>query len=452
MLRGKLPQLTKPWLEITIHPFSADFLYMFRYDAPLPAPSSSNLRRLLVLRSFVVGGLLLAGALAIRLLELPLPLPPLLTVIGLLVLVNLVTWWRLHRPWPVADSEFFAQLLVDVFAITVLLYYTGGSTNPLVSFYLVPMVIAAITLPAAYTWAMAGFTTSCYTLLMFNYHPLMPKNGDYSTAIYLHLTGMWLTFVLSAFLIAFFVVRMSHTIRERDHQLAVAREETLRNERIIALGTLAAGAAHELGTPLSTMAVVTRELQREYGENPELAEDLQVLREQVNSCKQILSSLLASAGQARLEDAAAVALDAYFDEVLEKWRLMRPGVTATTAWHGPRPAPHIMADPTLGQALLNLLNNAADASPDSVEIEGNWDEAEIRLRILDRGPGLSPEAERLAGQPFFTTKGHGTGIGLFLSNATIERLGGKVALLNRENGGAVTEVRLPLTKLLKGLA
>jgi two-component system sensor histidine kinase RegB len=131
---------------------------------------------------------------------------------------------------------------------------------------------------------------------------------------------------------------------------------------------------------------------------------------------------------------------------------MRPGVTATAAWHGPCPAPHITADLTLGQALLNLLNNAADASPDRVEIEGYWDEAEIRLRILDRGPGLSPEAERCAGQPFFTTKGHGTGIGLFLSNATIERLGGRVTLLNREGGGAVTEVRLPLTKLLKGSA
>ncbi len=421
-------------------------------SSPPLMPSASNLRRVFLLRSIEIGALALVVVLARRVLALPLPELPIAAVIGALALVNLLTWWRLRQPWPVTDGEFFAQLLVDVFAITVLLYYAGGSTNPLVSFYLVPLVIAAITLPAAYTWAMAGFTTSCYTLLMFNYHPLMPKNGDYSTAIYLHLTGMWLTFVLSAFLIAFFVVRMSHAIRERDHQLAVAREETLRNERIIALGTLAAGAAHELGTPLSTMAVVTRELQREYGENPGLAEDLQVLREQVDSCKRILSSLLASAGQARLEDAAGVALDAYFDEVLEKWRLMRPGVTATAAWHGPRPAPHITADLTLGQALLNLLNNAADASPDSVEIEGHWDEAEIRLRILDRGPGLSPEAERRAGQPFFTTKGHGTGIGLFLSNATIERLGGKVALLNREDGGAVTEVRLPLTKLLKGSA
>ena len=424
---------------------------MFGPDAPMMALPTSNLRRIFLLRSIEIAGLLLAIVLARHVLELPLPLPPIAAVIGLLGLVNLFTWWRLRQVWPVADGEFFAQLLVDVVAITVLLFYCGGSTNPLVSFYLVPLVIAAITLPAAYTWAMALLTAGCYTLLMFNYYPLMPKSGDFSTAIYLHLTGMWMTFVLSAFLIAFFVVRMASTIRERDRQLAAAREETLRNERIVALGTLAAGAAHELGTPLSTMAVVTRELQREYGANPDLADDLQLLREQVDNCKHILSSLLASAGQARMEDAAGAALDTYLEEVLEKWRLMRPGVTAAVSWLGARPAPHIMTDQTLSQGLLNLLNNAADASPDNVEVEADWDETEIRLQIRDRGPGLSPEAVQQAGRPFYTTKGHGIGIGLFLANATIERLGGKVALRNRDGGGAVTEIRLPLSKLQASL-
>ncbi|MFN3397649.1 MAG: sensor histidine kinase, partial [Sulfurimicrobium sp.] len=199
---------------------------MVGYNALIQAPSNSNLRRIFLLRSIEIGGLLLAVVLARHGLELPLPLLPIAVVIGSLALVNLFTWWRLRQSWPVADGEFFTQLLVDVVAITVLLFYAGGSTNPLVSFYLVPLVIAAITLPAAYTWAMALLTAGCYTLLMFNYYPLMPKSGDYSTAIYMHLTGMWLTFVLSAFLIAFFVVRMAAAIKERDRQLAAAREET----------------------------------------------------------------------------------------------------------------------------------------------------------------------------------------------------------------------------------
>lgn len=421
---------------------------MFGHNASLPAPSSSNLRRILVLRGFLIGGLLLAGVLAIQWLELPLPLPPLLSVIGLLTLVNLLTWWRLRQPWPVADGEFFAQLLVDVLAITVLLYYAGGSTNPLVSYYLLPLVIAAITLPAAYTWSMAALTAACYTLLMFNYYPLMPRDGNFSTAIYMHLTGMWLTFVLSAFLIAFFVVRMANAVKARDQALAGAREETLRNERIVALGTLAAGAAHELGTPLATMAVVTTELQQEYANEPALVEDLRLLRQQVDNCKHILSDMLASAGQGRAEDAAAQPLDAYFASLLEKWQLVRPGVTVAAEWQGALPAPRIAADQTLTQALLNLLNNAADASFDSVEVFGSWQDNELDLEIRDRGPGLAPDVQQRAGQPFFTTKGHGFGIGLFLANATIERFGGKVLLLNREGGGAITRVSLPLTKLL----
>lgn len=421
---------------------------MFGHDVPLPAPSSSNLRRILVLRGFMIGGLLLAGVAAIRLLELPLPLPPLLSVISLLTLVNLLSWWRLRQPWLVTDGEFFIQLLVDVFAVTGLLYYAGGSTNPLVSYYLVPLVIAAITLPAAYTWSMAAFTAACYTLLMFNYYPLMPRNGDFSTAVYMHLTGMWLTFVLSAFLIAFFVVRMANAVKERDQALAAAREDTLRNERIVALGTLAAGAAHELGTPLATMAVVTTELQQEYAEKPELVEDMRLLRQQVDNCKHILSNMLAAAGQGRAEDAAAQPLDDYFTALLEKWQLIRPDVEMRTEWQGALPAPRIAADQTLTQALLNLLNNAADASPGNVEIFGRWQNDELLLEIRDRGAGLAPDVQQRAGQPFFTTKGHGFGIGLFLANATIERFGGKVLLLNREGGGAITRVSLPLTKLL----
>lgn len=421
---------------------------MFRHDTPLSAPSSSNLRRILVLRGFVIGGLVLAGLAAIQLLELPLPLPPLLSVIGLLTLANLLSWWRLRQPWPVTDGEFFSQLLVDVLAITALLYYAGGSTNPLVSYYLVPLVIAAITLPAAYTWSMAALTAACYTLLMFNYYPLMPRDGNFSTAIYMHLTGMWLTFVLSAFLIAFFVVRMANAVKERDQALAGAREETLRNERIVALGTLAAGAAHELGTPLATMAVVTTELQQEYAAEPALVEDLRLLRQQVDNCKHILSDMLAAAGQGRAEDAIAQPLDAYLAGLLEKWQLVKPGVTVAVEWQGALPAPRIAADQTLTQALLNLLNNAADASFDNVEVFGSWRDNELDLEIRDRGPGLAPEVQQRVGQPFFTTKGHGFGIGLFLANATVERFGGKVLLLNREGGGAITRVSLPLTKLL----
>lgn len=413
-----------------------------------PFLPTGNLRRIFVLRWIEIGALLLVLLFAWRALALPLPLLPVSAAIAAMVGVNLLTAWRLRRTTAVSDLEFFSQLLADVAAITAILYFSGGSTNPLVSFYLVPLVIAAITLPAAWTWGMALLTASCYTLLMFRFYPLMPSDGDLDTAVYLHLTGMWLTFVLSAFVIAFFVVRMREAIRERDRQIAAAREDTLRNERIVALGTLAAGAAHELGTPLATMAVLANELQQRYADQPDLAEDMQILREQVDVCKGILSGILASAGQARGEDAQGMKLDQFLDALLERWVLMRPQVEARVKWHASGTAPFIAADQTLMQALLNLLNNAADASPHSVEVEGSWQDGHLQIRILDRGPGLSPDVAQRAGEAFFTTKKQGLGIGLFLANATIERFGGQVSLQNREGGGAATDISIPLHPLL----
>ena len=171
---------------------------------------------------------------------------------------------RLRRKLPVSSVEFFAQLMVDVFALTALLYFSGGSTNPFISLYLLPLTIAAAALPWAYTWVMAAITISCYTLLLFYYVPLPHDHEEHNSEFNLHVSGMWLAFVLSTVLIAWFVVKMGISIRERDKDLASAREQALRNEQLIALGTLAAGAAHELGTPLATMAIVSGELQDEY--------------------------------------------------------------------------------------------------------------------------------------------------------------------------------------------
>ena len=228
----------------------------------IQTPASKNLRRLILLRGIAIAGQIAAVAAAHYWLEMELPFAPMAAAIAFLCVLNLATWLRLRRPWPVTDAEFFVQLLADVAALTVLLYYGGGSTNPFVSLYLLPLTIAAITLPWGYAWAMAAATVACYSALMFYNVPLPHNHGEHGAEFNLHVMGMWLTFTLSALLIAWFVVRMNASIRERDQLLERSRIESLRNEQIIALGTLAAGAAHELGTPLSTMAVVGNELQR----------------------------------------------------------------------------------------------------------------------------------------------------------------------------------------------
>lgn len=386
-------------------------------------------------------------ALAYWVLNMQLPWAEMVAVTVMLAVLNLATWIRLRRKWPVSSVEFFTQLLVDVFALSALLYFSGGSTNPFISLYLLPLTIAAAALPWAYTWVMAAITISCYTLMLFYYLPLPHDHDEHNSEFNLHVSGMWLAFVLSTMLIAWFVVKMGISIRERDKDLALAREQALRNEQIIALGTLAAGAAHELGTPLATMAIVAGELQDEYKENREFQDNIRILRDQITQCKHTLTQLLADAGQARAEEGSGQAVDSFLRQVLDKWQLMRPSVQFTYHDNGVQPAPQILNTQLLSQSILNLLNNAADASRKHIEIEVSWNYQELHLQILDYGDGLTGEAVQRAGQPFFTSKapGQGFGIGLFLANANIERFGGRVRLTNRV-GGACTQVTLPLIR------
>lgn len=427
----------------------------------------SHLRRLVWLRSIAVAAQCAALALAYRLLVIDLQWLPMLATIAVLAVLNLLTWLRLRSDKPVSNAELFAQLCADVLALSVLLYYGGGSTNPFISLFLLPLVIAAATLPRSYTWAMTAITTGCYTLLMKFYLPLqlphdmtnmggmadmegmshdmngMNMGGMPQDSIFnLHVIGMWMGFVISAVVVSYFVVKMAHAVRERDETLARVREETLRNERIVALGTQAAGAAHELGTPLSTLAVVIGELKRDQAVLPEWRDNLTILDGQVQVCKRILGKLLANAQDTDTQTMQP--LEQFIAGTLDEWQLLRPTVHYHYQASDAQAAPQLRIDPALRAALLNLLNNAADASPDEIDINAHWDADNFTLSIHDHGQGLTPEAATRAGSAFFTTKKEGRGLGLFLANATVERMGGKVRLYNREGGGATTEVILPL--------
>ena len=404
----------------------------------------------MLLRSVLVLAFIIALGVARLALDIALPLPWMLSVLLLLLAVNFLTFWRFRRRGEIHEHEVFLQLLVDVGALSALLYLSGGSTNPFVSLYLLPLVIAATTLPSGYALAMAGVTIICYALLFFFNVPLDATHAGHAGAGFqLHLVGMWANFVLSAAVIAFFVARMAQAIRQRDAELTRHKQRALRNERIVALGTLAAGAAHELGTPLSTMAVVLGEMRREYAHDPELAVDVATLTSQVDACKLTITRMVAAAGQARAEGGGAQPIDEFLQETLERWRLIRPAVSLTERLTGPAPAPRIVTEHTLRQAIVNLLNNAADASPADVELDCSWDRERLRLEIRDRGPGLSHEAEHRAGRGFFSTKpaGEGNGIGLLLARATLERLGGQLRLQARSGGGVSTLLDLPLRAL-----
>jgi two-component system sensor histidine kinase RegB len=173
---------------------------------------------------------------------------------------------------------------------------------------------------------------------------------------------------------------------------------------------------------------------------PEWRDSLDTLDGQVRACKRILDKLLAHAQDGETRQS----LEQFLAETLDEWQLLRPTVHYRHRPSGTRPAPELRIDPALRAALLNLLNNAADASPDEIDIETRWDADDFTLSIHDHGRGLTPEAAERAGSAFFTTKEEGRGLGLFLANATVERMGGKVRLFNREGGGATTEITLPL--------
>lgn len=432
------------------------------------SPQLRNLRRLAGLRAIEVAGQAGAIAIAVYGIGMVLPTAILLALTAGLAFANVLTWWRTHQPWPVTDAELAGHLLIDIGVLTALLYFSGGSTNPFVTLYLLPLSIAAAMLPALYTWSLVGVALVCYSGLLFVYLPLPHETGSFGwlTSLLpdglggahaahggqadfrLHVLGMWFNFAVSAGLIAWFVARMAQSLRERDHQLAAAREAALRNEQLIALGLLAAGAAHELGTPLATMAVIAHELERDYATDPALAQEMRLLRAQAEQCKGILTRLAATAGETRAEDIIGVPCEQYLSRLIEQWQLIRPQVVVTTHFVGPQSANWIVAERTLEQALMNLINNAADASPENVEMEGRWDDTQLVIEIRDRGPGISDEVAAQAGEAFFTTKGpeRGLGIGLFLANATIERAGGSVSLFNRDGGGACVRVTLPLRR------
>lgn len=409
-----------------------------------------NLRRILILRSIVILGWAVAGAAAYFLLRLEIPLLPLLAVVVIWLVCNGHSWRRLGQCRDVTEGEFLFQILLDVGMLVVLLFLTGGATNPFTLLLLLPLTVAAAVLPAGYSWLVAGITVLCYSVLLFFYTPFHLTGGGGQGSFGIHVVGMWVGFVLSALLIAAFVVKMGATLRRRDQVLAAAREQALRDERVLSLGALAAGAAHELATPLGTIAMLARELEEECAGDDAAGEHLSMLQSQVARCKRTLAGLSASAGQNQAQAGFRLALDSYLDHVLEQWLAMRPTAQINHHWEGPRPAPLIVAEQTLSQALISILNNAADASPGAVEMAATWDAQCLSLDVCDRGDGITPAVTAAVGRVPFTTKGEGKGLGLglYLAYGVISRLGGEARLYNRSGGGACVHVDLPLSRLL----
>ncbi|MCX7167573.1 MAG: ATP-binding protein [Rhodocyclales bacterium] len=413
-----------------------------------PADDGSNLRldqrRAVTLRWWLLAAVVIAVSSAPVLLDIALPQLPMFAVLLLMAAFNTVIQWRARSEEAVGAGELFGQLCVDLVALAILLYVSGGAANPLISFLLVPVAVAALSLPGMMTAVVALLAVVLYSLLMWVYLPL--SIGDTERAARLHLAGMWLTFVISATMIAWFVARMTASIRERDRRLVAAREQALRDERVVALGGLAAGAAHELGTPLATIAVIVGELEREVFQNAEVHADLALVREQLEICKGIISSMAARAGTLRPEELQVQQADAWLHGVRARWQAMRPRATSRLRFDGNGPAPQIVTEATLEQALVNLLNNAADASAAEIDIKLVWGAAQLSIVIEDGGPGFPGDVLRHAGRMPLAARNGGAGIGLLLAFSSVERLGGRIVLDNSPAGGGRASIDLPFVR------
>lgn len=435
----------------------------------IPEPVTSdnsawmNLRWFFVLRNLLICVEALSVFLSVYGLDIPLHQTALTAIITLQMGLNFYTWLRLDNARPVSPGELGFQLALDILAITGILYFTGGATNPLTWFYLLPLIIAAIVLPQTFTWYLVVLASSCYTILMLYYEPLplivpmtladLPRQHDHHVMmdhddVRIHVFGMWFGFVFSAVLVAYFVVGMADSLRKLDKKLANVREQTLRNERVVALGTLAAGAAHEMGTPLGTMAILIHDMEKEFenSRSHELFLKMKILREQVNRCKAALSVMSASAGTLRAESGRIMPISRYIDEVVASWRQQGLQTVLDYLRTGFEPSPNILAERTLTHALVNILNNSSDASPEGIKLRARWTVEYAILEILDEGPGISPAISATLGKDPVSSKEHGLGVGLFLAFAAIERLGGKIEMQARTgHRGTLTRITLPMT-------
>jgi two-component system sensor histidine kinase RegB len=422
------------------------------YNHPLSlATPVQHLRHLVIIRMLVLACLYIGAAMSLYFIDTAIPTTPIVITLSTFTVITTLTFFRTKHELPVSDVEFFIQLLIDIICLSTLFYCSGGASNPFVFYFLVPICIAAATLPWGYTWLITLLCITSYTLLLFFYIPmpiLSPEHGVSHAEhqpINFHILGMWANFFISAMLITYFVVRMANDLRHQEKLLNQRREDELRDEQLMAVATLAAGTAHELGTPLSTMKVLLRELINEHQYPLELHQDLELLSSQVEQCAHTLRQLVDKAEQTKTGKCKSELIHDFCLSIIERWKIMRPEVTSKIIMDTNSPSIEYAFHPTITQSIINLLNNAADANPNNLSVFIFWDMKQLIWKIDDNGSGIPLELAGQLGKAFITTKGHGLGLGLFLTHATVARYGGQVRLYARENNsGTTTEFIFPL--------
>lgn len=381
-------------------------------------------------------------------LHMALPLGGLLAGIVALATFDLLAFWRLASPRPISASEALLHIGVDTLMMGYLLYLTGGATNPFVSLLVMPITLAAAALRLRDVVAVAALAAMTYLAVMRWYLPL-PSLGPESalTDFNLHVFGMAISFVITAATLGFFIARLAASLRARQAEAELERERALRDEGILAIATQAAGTAHELNTPLSTIRTLLTEMRREHSAHTPLGEDLTLLAEQAERCRSILRELVA-VGRTQLTDVAeTMTVGNFVAQCASTISLLRPDVILRHDVDDALRERRCAIVPALRHAVINLLNNAADATlsagNDQIQLNALENSGAVEFRIRDHGSGTFSEQK----DRFRSSKSDGLGLGLALANATAERLGGDLIAHSPSDGGTLQSLRIPNASL-----
>jgi two-component system sensor histidine kinase RegB len=377
---------------------------------------------------------------------LDLPIDHILWLVIADAVANAVNAWWLSSRGEVPPAAAILALTVQVVLITALLELTGGPSNPFVVVYVLQIALTLLTFGPFAAGLIGAVAVGSYAVLIYwHVHELVPTHhrlNDFPT----HLFTIWLAGTVTAELVAYFVGRASQALLQRESALEVMRARAARSERLVSLTTLAAGTAHELSTPLATIALTARELERALvakTADPELTDDARLIRAEVDRCQAILDQMSGRAGGATADEPEVVPLGELLEDVR---RQLPPDRANQLVVKATNDLPTVFVPRAgLRQTLLSLIANALDASantgsPVLVTVAG---EPELfRISVSDEGPGLTPEVARRAGEPFFTTKdaGRGLGLGLFLARVFAERLGGSLKLESSTGTTAILEL------------
>ncbi len=396
---------------------------------------SSFISTLATLRWIAVLGQTAAIAVVTGVLGAPLPLWPMGAAIVGLAVFNLYVMRRVRRNVDVSAAEAFSHIAVDVLVLAVLIACSGGPANPFTSLFLLPIAFAALVLRQSWIFATAVLCGLGYALAAAFGRELPHVHALAMDGFDLHLWGMAVNFLISAAVFAYFLARMAKRRRERDLELAQLRERFARDEGILALATHAASVAHELNTPLATMLLALDEL-KQRALPDDVSQDVDLLHTLADACSQRVREL-ARAGQ------YGQSVDP--EQVAAGWSLLRPTIQLQRQGIAP---PGTQVDAGVGHLLRALLDNAADASEEagfhSVWLDLHSTADTLHGEICDQGRGFDPARSFLPATLLPSTKPQGMGVGLALSHAVIERLGGSLTMQAEEGGGTRVRFRVPL--------